>query len=272
MNPPSAPSPVADLPRVLRWLRESRARWLYAFVLALSVVWLVHNASTLLGDPLGQGFDMALWLVACVLKVPCFVALALLLARVHRVLYGNVRKAVAAAALWGGLAVAIVLALAATRTWWAPYFTSDTTKYYSTVPGRYPEPGRAEWLGPWTHGVVLLCELLLAVGLAAVNALIGYLRGNKVLVSVPISIIASILLLAAYIGWFPWFHSSYDEFHGDIFSGALLFDLVLFFAAMDPYTTIAILFYMAALAGDWLILRTMRGRPAAAAAALLSQR
>jgi hypothetical protein len=70
-------------------------------------------------------------------------------------------------------------------------------------------------------------------------------------------------VLAAYLVGCPWIHVDYDNFHGDIFSGAVMFEAVLVIITSDPYATIASLFYLAAWAGDLLILRAgnPKGQP-----------
>jgi hypothetical protein len=61
-------------------------------------------------------------------------------------------------------------------------------------------------------------------------------------------------LLVGYLVWCPWFHLDYDNFHGEVFSGAVTFDGLLFFVAIDPYTTLALPFYASAWAGNRLLL------------------
>jgi hypothetical protein len=230
-------------------------RWLPAAVPAFAVVWFTHVVLTEYGDPLGRRFDFALWVISCALKVAALVALVRLLGAVHAVLSRNRRRTVVAAGVWTGFAAAPVLALAATRAWWAPRLSNNAIKYYSTVRAKYPEPGFAEWLGDWSRGSVLASELALALGLAAICALAGYALGHRRWASLPAAILGSGAALVGYLVWCPWFHLDYDNFHGDIFSAAVAFDGGLFPIAMDPYATIASLFYLAAWAGDLVILR-----------------
>ena len=214
----------------------------------------MHVWSTLHRDPLGLGFDFALFAASSLLKVVAFLGLGLLLVRVQAVLFHNPRRAIVAAATWGAIGTLAVLILAASRDWWAPRISDDAVKYYSTVPAKYFEPGRTEWLGPWKHGLVTICEVALTIGLACLNAAIGYLLGDKPRWSIPTAIAGSWALLVVYLRFLPWFHLDFDNFHGDTFSGAVAFDMVIPIAA-DPYTTLAIPFYVVAWLGYLLILR-----------------
>jgi hypothetical protein len=230
------------------------APWFCGAVPTLAIVWSVHVWSTLHRDPFGLGFDFALFAASSLLRVVAFLGLGLLLVRVHAVLFRNPRRAIVAAATWGALGTLAVLLLAASRGWWALRISDDAVKYYSSMPARYFEPGRAEWLGPWKHGLVTTCEVVLTIGLACLNAAIGYILGDKPRGSMPIAIGGSWALLVVYLCFLPWFHFDFDNFHGDIFSGAVTFDMA-FPIASDPYTTLAIPFYVAAWLGNLLILR-----------------
>lgn len=231
------------------------APWLSFGVPTLAIFWFAHVWSTLHNDPWGIDFDSTLFAESSLLRVLAFLGLALLLVRVHAVLLHDQRRAIVAAATWGALGTLGVLLLAASRGWWALRISDDAVKYYSTAPARYFEPGRTEWLGPWKHGLVTTCEVGLTIGLACLNAAVGYVLGDKPRWSMPIAIGGSWALLVVYLRYLPWFHLDFDNFHGDIFSGAVTFDMV-FPIASDPYTTLAIPFYIAAWLGDLVILGT----------------
>ena len=78
------------------------------------------------------------------------------------------------------------------------------------------------------------------------------------------------MALAVYLQLVPWTLWSYDAFHGDIVAGALLLDSVFFFAANDPYTTIASLVYVALLAAGATILRVTEDAGARSVTLLLT--
>jgi len=230
------------------------APWFSCAVPTLAVVWSVHVWSTLHRDPLGLGFDFALFAASSLLRVVAFLGLGLLLVHVHAALFRNRRRAILAAVTWGALGTLAVLLLAASRDWWALRISDDAVKYYSTLPAKYFEPGRTVWLSAWKHELVTACEVGLTIGLACFNATVGYFLGDKPRWSTPTAIGGSWALLVVYLRFLPWFHLDFDNFHGDIFSGAVTFDMA-FPIASDPYTTLAIPFYVVVWLGNLLILR-----------------
>ena len=80
--------------------------------------------------------------------------------------------------------------------------------------------------------------------LALLTAIVGYFVGRKPIFSVATVYIGAIVVLITYTLVTNWHLSSYDEFHGDLFASALLMDHLIFFVAMDPYTTLTSLVYL----------------------------
>jgi hypothetical protein len=196
------------------------------------------------------------------LKVASLFTLYGLLGLVHGALFRNMRRTLQAFGIWSGLAGALIVGMSLTRNWWAHAFTDGAVDYYAVVPNRRFELGASDWLPAWLNGTVTACELALAFMLAAITAFIGYRLGKAPRYSVRIACITCAVVLVLYLVWLPWFHWDYDNFHGDIFSGAIFFDLfppwVVF--ANDPYTTIGVFFYLAAYVGDMVILWLARPR------------
>jgi len=89
------------------------------------------------------------------------------------------------------------------------------------------------WGDAWMRGEVQRGEIGLAMGLILINVLIGY------------------------------FLADYDFFHGDIYSGAIMFDSLLFFLEAPPYTSISSIFYVAAL-GSAMVICTLAKRSGSA--------
>lgn len=214
-------------------------------LLGLTIVWGTHVALTKLGDPLGPLFDIVLWVVASGLKGLTLVVLGVVLGTVHKVIAGDARRSwIAFGVWWVGLS-AVVLALAATRDQWANLISNEVSQYYAVHQSwEGLEDHRATWLSAWKAGHVLAAEVALAALLAALNALAGFRLGHRPFLAVLSAYSASALVLAAYLRLTPWTVWGVDLFHGDIFPGALLADGLIPVLAFDPYTTIAIPFYL----------------------------
>lgn len=224
------------------------ARTLPYGVPAFSGVWFTHVVLTRLGDPLGTGFDFALWITASVLHLAAFGGLFLTLARVHERAAGNRRTALTLFAVWCSAALALLLLAAATRAWWAPLLGTATGEYFSpTTPmrGGLAESFRQRWLGPWQSGLVVAAEALLLVVSSALHAFGAYLFGKHPYRSALASSLMVLLALALYTYWCPWFFFDYDMFHGDLVATALLFDQFAL-VAVDPYSTIGAACYLTA--------------------------
>lgn len=231
-----------------------------------AVVWLTHVVLTLMGDPLGLTFDIALWISSSVLRVAAWIALVRLLAQTHAVIAADWPRALRVLAIWTTAATVLVLAMSATREWWAPRSSSDSSAYYWVSGARHAfEAGvrhRAEWLRAWKAGYVTAAELALAYMLCAVQVAIGFYEGKRPRRSVPLGIATTVMLLVAYLAWCPWFHSDYDFFHGELFAGALVLDAISPMAS-DPYTTIATFCYLAAWTAMLVSIADPLGRPRA---------
>lgn len=96
-------------------------------------------------------------------------------------------------------------------------------------------------------------DLALAIALAFLQAAVGFAFGGRPW-SWALGVVAFLGPLTAYLAICPWFLMDYDNFHGEIYAGALVFDH-LFLLAQRPYTSISIVFYFAALSGLLAVLR-----------------
>jgi uncharacterized membrane protein (UPF0136 family) len=211
---------------------------------------------TELGDPLGRGFDTALWVAATALKVATVISLILLLSRVQRTLADDGRAAVRAFLTLACCLVAGVAFLAAIREpLVVPRLSNGAVTYYGTASAQpYLTEYLERWLPRWRRGQILAEEAGLAVALAAAYALIGRTAGHSAAARLPLTVVATAaLLILQFVAFNPW-AIDFDNFHGDIFSGALTVDLI-FPLALDPYTPIASVMYLALAAGCAIVLR-----------------
>jgi hypothetical protein len=237
---------------------------------AFVATWLAHVVLTALGDPFGLTVDIVLWVVASVLRLVALLTLFVLLQRVHALIDRSKRRAVRVFALWSCVSVVALGAMALTREQWAPHLSTQVAKYYAvTEPLRIGGPTlaahRAAWLVAWSKGYVFAAEAALAIALCAVQVLLG-LEGKARLRGVPSSVMGGIAVVAcllAYVLWCPWLAIDFDNFHGDLFASALLFDHMSPLAN-DPYSTISASFYLLAWASCLAALRLFGESRAAA--------
>jgi len=222
----------------------------------LPLVWFSHVFLSRLGDPLGQHFDLALWLLASCLKLAQLASLLWLLHRVHRALFAHRALAVWAFATWALTGMLALSLLALTRHFWAEQLATSSTKFFfaGTAPPLPPDilKLREAALRALSSGGVFACEAALFGLLAGIQATTAFYLGRRPKLSMFMACISCEVALAGYVAWSPWFLSDYDFFHGDIVASPLLLDQVAVVAS-DPYTTLAIPVYLALGVSTWLI-------------------
>jgi len=209
----------------------------------------------------GRAFDVSLWVIASILKIAVLVSLVWVLVLVHRELYGNKPLAKKVFAIWTLIPSAVVIALAATRPWWAARLGNDAIKFYHAGSvqflGSELLEHRARCLRALSNGTVLVSELGLIIVVATIHVGLAFRLGNRAKYSVPLGLVAAEGILLAYAKWSPWFRFDYDVFHGDIISAPLLLDQIAIIAN-DPYTTLTAPMYLALIGSNLLILRIAR--------------
>jgi hypothetical protein len=244
---------LARLPsRTSKWLR--RAFLLSPPLLALAMA--SHVLLTILGDPLGPTFDNWLWLAASPLKIATLLSLLALLVGVQARVADRSRSPASAFTTLAGCLVAAVALLAAVRE---PivirHLNNDSIKYYgssSTQP--YLEGYVETWAPRWRRGQIFAEEAGLAVALAGGYVLLGRAMGHRRVAAAFLTLVVTAALLVAQALLFDLWALDFDNFHGDIYSGALSFDLFIP-VVIDPYTPIASVMYLALWAGCALLLR-----------------
>jgi hypothetical protein len=130
-----------------------------------------------------------------------------------------------------------------------PILNNYVQKYYaptgSSVKKDAPfiqEDERA-WQARWRKGEVQSWEFAFGILLAMFHSVLGYFLGNRRILSMLLGAIGTMAALVLYwvsTGFLNW---SYDPFHGDIYTGALMFDL-MWPMGNDPYTTISAPIYL----------------------------
>lgn len=247
-----------------RWERLASPVKLSAVVGTYVLAWWVHVASTLLDDPLGMAFDTANWLVCIVLKMCALAALLVLLGRSCGAIAGDHRAAWRAFAIWSATSVAFVCAMAALRSPLSDALHTDTAKYYSVAGVHASDIGGEEWLPRWRRGEIVVLELSFAVLWAALFAYCGYRVGGNPFAAVSLAVFGGIMMMLVHVNVFDLVAIDYDNFHGDVFTGGLLFDILLPFIVMDPYGTVGTFVYAGAALSCLLILRNPNNDPRAA--------
>jgi hypothetical protein len=182
------------------------------------------------------------------------------LGRVYAAVAGNARAAAGAFAIWAVTAVLVVLSLAFLRERLGPVLSTDAARYYTVATVAGSEIGSEEWLPRWRSGSVLGAEVSLAVVLAACHAIIGFTLGRKRVRAVAAGVVTTVALLVIHGQIFRLFLIDYDNFHGDIFSGGLLFDLLFPIVASDPYSSIGTFVYVPAVLSSLLFRKTLSER------------
>ena len=223
--------------------------------LVLLSVWWVHVALTLMDDPLGDGFDLALFFVTMVLKLATVASLLFVLGQVYAAIAGRPRAAAITFLCWCGCSLAVVGGWAVLREHAAPVIRNDAAAYMTMTHVPSYEEGRLDFHARWPRGRIFAAELGLAIILCALHALLGLYAGRYAVLAVPAGIVLTLLLLAVHIVVFRLVDFDFDIFHADIFSGALAIDLLYFFAGVDPYTSIASTVYAAVALSSWWIVR-----------------
>jgi hypothetical protein len=241
---------------------------LAAVVALLAVVWFTHVCLSANGDPFGPSVDGTLWVIASLLKLAALASLLQLLAHVHQAVFSFRWLAVRAFFVLSLGPTVAMMALACTRSWWAPVLSTDNSKFFDvgdSLPlGPSIETTRQAWVAAWTAGRVAVAELGLLWVLAGALVGTGYVLGRKPWLSVLVACVGVDVVLTVYLAWCPWFLADYDFFHGDIVAGALLLDQVGVWAN-DPYTTLALPIYAALAVGALIILRMAGSREDASA-------
>lgn len=238
-----------------------------AIVGLASLCWL-HVVLNELGISHGHLFDLVLSITTSIFKFGSIIALPLVLASVFESIAKNRRMSAIAFVIWSITAVALIVGMAATRNSWAPILSSSTSHYYHLGSSLLNAPAnivehRDLWGDAWMRGEVQRGEIGLAMGLILINVLIGYRFGLNPIKAVVIAYVGSLTLLLVYVSTVGLFLADYDFFHGDIYSGAIMFDSLLFFLEAPPYTSISSIFYVAAL-GSAMVICTLAKRSGSA--------
>jgi hypothetical protein len=233
--------------------------WIGGIFGVYALVWYTHVALSAHSDPLGARFDSVLWAFASVLKILATLSTLWLLGRVHRGMYHSRAVFSLAIKTWTVAAISVLVLLAVSRSWWAPLLTTSSAKYYYIGDALRLSPDiarhRAAWAQAWSRGVVLAAECALVFALSAIQAAAGFRFGNRPVRSVMGACLLCYAVLGAYLAWSPWFLASYDFFHGDLLSGALLWDQVAVLAN-DPYTSLTLPLYFVLALCHVFILRS----------------
>lgn len=224
---------------------------------------VLHVRSTELGDPYGVQVDLALVLTAIALKWFVLVGSVVLLRTWFGHIHGRPQRAVFGLVAIASPLIILTLLLAFSREDWANRLSNDSEKYHSFA---FEEDefavqdanySRVTWL--WKHGVTQAAECLLIVAIISALALLGVTKGQD---SWWIALLAVPGALVLYSIVFGLFVIDFDVFHGDIWSGAVLLDLLFPFYT-DPYSLIASLYYTTFACSLAIVSRDGSSRPVA---------
>lgn len=215
---------------------------------------VLHIRSTELGDPYGINVDFALVVAAIALKWFLLVSSIIVLRVWFGDIYQRPKKAACTALAIAFPLVVLTLVLAANRGAWASRLSNDSEKYHSFVSEEDDfaswdaNYSRVSWL--WHNGITQTAECLLVMAIVAMLAMLGVQGGRSFWW---ISIFAVPGILFAYSLLLQLFVFDFDVFHGEIWSGAVLLDLI-WPLYVDPYSFIASLYY--ATFASFLVLMT----------------
>lgn len=193
------------------------------------------------------------------MKPLSLVAVVILLGNAYRRMNHDPRAALVTAAAWTTFGLACVVLLALFRNPVAHALSNAAVKYLTTDdPDQY---GRgADFIRAWRSGWIVAAEAGLVVLLSVMHAAAGYFAGRLRFAAVGMSLL-SVAVLAGYAAITQLFQIDWDNFHGDIFSGGLLLDVVVFVIPSDPNSAIGSLCYGGVAAG-WVLLQLTVGEAA----------
>ena len=249
------PAPRIHRPRRVGLLRIAL---LIACPLLVALNFL-HHRSTELGDPLGVHVDTGLVLAAIALKWFVLVGSVMVLRSWLEAIQGRPKQAAFEVLAMGLPLVLLTLVLAVTRVHWAYRLSNESEKYHSFVSAgdtfavQDANYSRVSWL--WQHGVTQIAESLLVFLVISALAMLGVFLGRRAW-WFPVVVLPGIL--GVYSLLFGLFVIDFDVFHGDIWSGAVLLDL-LCPPYVEPYSLIASLYY-ATFAASLAWVTICRGR------------
>ncbi len=209
----------------------------------LVVVNVLHIRSTELGDPYGVRVDLALVIVGLLLKWLVLFGCLMLLRRWFGIVCERPRQAALGMLAVGIPMLLLTIFLAVDRADWATRLSNSTEKYHSfesdndefaTQDANY---SRVSWL--WKNGITQFLECAALIAILSMFAMLGVFGGRG---SWGFAVFVVIGTLFLYSILFRLFVIDFDLFHGDIWSGAVLIDLLWPFPS-DPYPMIASLYY-----------------------------
>lgn len=225
-------------------------------VLFMAVIW--WHALVGADRDFDAAVEIGLWVAASALKLLVLFVVFITLARAYSVVAGRARMAVLAFVLWSVALTVVVTGLTFGREQLADVIRNPAVKYYTleTYPDELAsEIGREDWLPRWQSGQIMWLEIGLALLICLVHTLFAWIAGKTRYLAVFGAVVIMLIIMALHVGLFNLVINDYDVFHGDIFSAALLGDLILAFLATDPYVEISSLIYLAVFVSSCVIIR-----------------